>query len=67
MLPVTTFQHDPKKETPKWLKGRVDDMQQEMNGLMVARAAIEQEIMRREQLIAQYVSELLERKDECEA
>ena len=64
MIPFTTFQPDPKKETPQWLKGRVDDMQQEMNGLMVARAAIEQEIMRREQLIAQYVSELLERKDE---
>lgn len=64
MLPFTTFQPDPKKETSLWLKLKVDDMHQEIKGLMVARAAIDQEIARREQLIAQYVNELANRKDE---
>ena len=64
MLPITTFQPDPKKETATWLKVRVDEMHQEISGLMVARTAIDQEITHREQLIAQYVSELASRKDE---
>ncbi len=64
MLPFTTFQSDPKKETSLWLKVKVDEMHQEISGLMVARAAIDQEITHREQLIAQYVSELASRKDE---
>jgi hypothetical protein len=64
MLPITTFQPDPKKEATLWLKVKVDEMHQEISGLMVARTAIDQEITQREQLIAQYVSELASRKDE---
>ena len=64
MLPFAEFQPDPKKETTLWLKVKVDEMHQEMNGLMVARAAIDQEITHREQLIAQYVSELASRKEQ---
>lgn len=64
MLPFTAFKPDPKKETSLWLKVKVDEMHQEISGLMVARAAIDQEITHREQLIAQYVSELASRKDE---
>ena len=58
---MTYFQPDPKKEAPLWLKAKVDEMHQEIGGLMVARAAIDQEITHREQLIAQYVSELASR------
>ena len=64
MLPFVTFQPDPKKETSLWLKVKVDEMHQEISGLMVARATIDQEITRREQLIAQYVSELASRKEQ---
>lgn len=64
MLPFVAFQPDPKKETSIWLKVKVDEMHQEISGLMVARTAIDQEITHREQLIAQYVSELASRKDE---
>lgn len=64
MLPFMEFQPDPKKETATWLTVRVDEMHQEISGLMVARVAIDQEIMRREQLIAQYVSELVSRKEQ---
>lgn len=63
MLSFSVFTPDPKKETTLWLKVKVDEMHQEINGLMVARAAIDQEITHREQLIAQYVSELANRKD----
>jgi hypothetical protein len=64
MLPFVAFQPDPKKETGLRLKVKVDEMHQEISGLMVARQAIDQEITHREQLIAQYVSELASRKDE---
>lgn len=64
MLPFVTFQPDPKKETSLWLKAKVDEMHQEISGLMVARTAIDQEITHREQLIAQYVSELASRREQ---
>lgn len=64
MLPFVTFQPDPKKETATWLKAKVDEMHQEISGLMVARSAIDQEITHREQLIAQYVSELASRREQ---
>ena len=63
-MSITSELTDPKKETSLWLRVKVDEMHQEIGGLMVARAAIDQEITHREQLIAQYVSELASRKDE---
>lgn len=63
-MTLAAFQPDPKKETSIWLKVKVDEMHQEISGLMVARAAIDQEITHREQLIAQYVSELASRKEQ---
>lgn len=64
LLSSVTFQPDPKKETSLWLKVKAEEMRQEISGLMVAREAIDQEITLREQRIAQYVSELLSRKEQ---
>ena len=63
-MSITSELTDPKKETSLWLRVKVDEMHQEISGLMVARQAIDQEITHREQRIAQYVSELASRKDE---